>query len=333
MRLLIVTPAPPGSRKGNRITALRWAGLLRSLGHRVTLAEAYLGQRCDVLVALHAWRSAPSVARFRRERPGAALVVALTGTDLYDHIHRHPTARRSLELADRLVVLQPLGIAALPAECREKARAILQSAVRAGPPPRLGVEGAPPRSRAFEVCVLGHLRPVKDPFRAALASRLLPTSSRVRIVQVGGALSDEMAKRARAETAHNPRYRFLGDLPRPRALRRLARSRLLVVSSRMEGGANVISEAAAAGVPVIASRIDGTAGLLGEDHPGYFPVGDTRALAALLMRAESDPAFYRRLLQRSTRLRPLITPARERRSWAALLAELATQKRTLGGSF
>jgi glycosyltransferase involved in cell wall biosynthesis len=62
--------------------------------------------------------------------------------------------------------------------------------------------------------------------------------------------------------AANPRYRWLGELPRWQALRVLARSHVLVLSSLTEGGANVISEALALGVPIVASRIAGSMGLL-----------------------------------------------------------------------
>jgi putative glycosyltransferase (TIGR04348 family) len=314
MRVTLVTPAPPGSRKGNRVTALRWARLLRQLGHRVAVQSEYRGEPCDVLVALHARRSAAAVEAYHAARPDRPLVLALTGTDLYEDIHTDPAARRSLELASRLVVLQPLAIQELGERLRDKARVIYQSAE---------VPAAPrPPTNVFEVCVLGHLRPVKDPFRTALASRLLPPSSRVRVLHVGAALSPDMAEQARAEADANPRYRWLGDLPRPRALRRLARCRLLALTSRLEGGANAVSEAVAAGVPVLSSHIAGSVGLLGADYPGYFPAGDTEALAALLSRAETDAAYYRTLKAHCRRLRPLFRPGRERESWRRLLREL-----------
>ncbi len=69
MNITIVTPAPPGSRKGNRITARRWASLLRQLGHRVAIRQEYRGERCDVLVALHARRSFDAVQAFRSAHP------------------------------------------------------------------------------------------------------------------------------------------------------------------------------------------------------------------------------------------------------------------------
>jgi putative glycosyltransferase (TIGR04348 family) len=315
MNLLVVTPAPPRSRKGNRVTALRWARLLRDLGHHVAVAQEYQGQRCDLLIALHAGHSAAAVERYHAERPGAPLVVALTGTDLYGDIHTSEAARRALGLATRLVVLQPLGIEELPEAIRSKARAIFQS-VR---PPR---SRPAPRADGFEVCVLGHLRPVKDPFRAAEAARLLHSDSKVRILHVGAALSEDMAVRARAEAAANPRYRWLGERPRWQALRLLARSRLLALTSRLEGGANVVSEALAVSVPVVSARIAGSVGILGADYPGYFPVGDTRALADLLRRAETEAAFYQDLAERCAGLRGLVEPERESRSWQRLLGEL-----------
>jgi putative glycosyltransferase (TIGR04348 family) len=333
MKILLVTPAPPGSRKGNRVTALRWAGLLRQLGHHILIRQAYDGERADLLIALHARRSFAAINAFHRAQPDGPIVLALTGTDLYEEIQTDPLARQALELASRLVVLQPLGVEELPPRLRAQARVIYQSCETPPRPNRASrvqtgnsrPSVIDPRS-SFDVCVLGHLRPVKDPFRTALAARLLPTSSRIQVLHAGAALSPEMDKQARAEEAINPRYRWLGDLPRRKALRLLARSRLFVLTSLMEGGANTISEASAVGVPVLASRIPGSVGLLGADYPGYFPVGDTAALAALLTRAETDTKFYKKLEAWCRRLRPLFRPARERESWRRLLRELQVNK-------
>lgn len=315
MKIFLVTPAPAYSRKGNRVTALRWARILRELGHRVVVGQEYGEQSCDLLVALHARRSRASMVRFRRGYPEHPLVLALTGTDLYGDIHCDAPTRQGLELPSRFIVLQPEGIAELPPHLRGRARVIYQS-VR----PPAGVFH--PRQNMFEVCVLGHLRPVKDPFRTAKATWCLPDSSRIRVVHVGAALSAEMGKRACAEMNANPRYEWLGELPRWRALRVLARSRLLVLTSRMEGGANAVSEALACSVPVVSSAISGSVGLLGNDYPGYFPVGDTRALADLLSRLETQAPFYDALKSRCARLRAIVDPGRERRHWQRLLAEL-----------
>jgi glycosyltransferase involved in cell wall biosynthesis len=122
--------------------------------------------------------------------------------------------------------------------------------------------------------------------------------------------------------AENPRYRWLGELPRWRARRLIAGSLLMVLSSRMEGGANVLGEAAVAGVPVLSTRIPGSVGLLGADYPGYFPVGDAAALAALLRRAETDPAYLAALERGVRRAAPLFAPRSEQAAWRALLAEL-----------
>jgi glycosyltransferase involved in cell wall biosynthesis len=120
----------------------------------------------------------------------------------------------------------------------------------------------------------------------------------------------------------NPRYHWLGDQPRWKALRLLARSRLLALTSLLEGGANVVSEAIACGVPVVSSRIPGSLGILGADYPGYFAVGDTAELADLLLRVETDQGFYQTLLDHCRGLGGLADPALERASWRDLLAEL-----------
>lgn len=317
----MICPAPAQSLSGNRATANRWARILRGLKHRVTIAQTYAGEPCDVLIALHARKSAGAVLRFRRDHPGKPIIVALTGTDLYRDIYRSAKAQRTLELATRLVGLQPLAAEELNPHLRRKLRIIYQSASTIDNSSR-DKAARLARGQTFDVCVAGHLRNVKDPLRAAYAARRLPGTSRIRILHAGAALDPGFASKARAEQGRNPRYRWLGEISRGAARRLIARSRLMVLSSRMEGGANVISEALVAGVPVIASRIPGSVGLLGARYAGYFPAGDTRALAELLRRAESDPKFYGNLRAWCTKRARLFEPHREVIAWKALLAEL-----------
>ncbi|HWE23367.1 MAG TPA: selenoneine biosynthesis selenosugar synthase SenB [Myxococcales bacterium] len=315
MRVALVCPAPPGSRLGNRITALRWRRMLRELGHEAVIVEPGATPVADVLVALHARRSAESVRKIRERDADTRIVVALTGTDLYRDVHTDESAQRSLELADRLVVLHDGAAAELPRALRSKTRVVPQSA----PPMRR----LPPVHRYFEVAVVGHLRPEKDPFRAAQAVRAIRDGTRIRIVHAGSALSPEMREQARAEMLSNPRYLWLGELPAWKARRLIARARVLCITSQMEGGANVLSEAISAGTPVLASRIPAMHAILGDDYPGLFPFGDTRALSALLRRAEQDRRFLAALRRRCLTVRPRLSPARERAALRSLLAELA----------
>lgn len=310
-----MTPAPPGSHRGNRVTAERWAGLLTHLGCSVGVTERYGGEPFDLLIVLHVGRGAASIRAFRQRHPSRPLIVTVTGTDVYGGGFDASEVTGSLTAADRIVVLQPRTVDDLSTAVRAKTAVIFQSAE---PPARR----EPIRPDVFEVAVVGHLRPVKDPFRAAEASRLLAPESRVRILHLGEALSPEMGERARAEAASNPRYEWLGDLPHEDALTVMSRCRLVALTSLSEGGPAVIPEAIVAGVPVIASRVAGCVGMLGDDYPGLFPPGDTRALAQLLTWAEGDAGFYQSLRDACDRLRPLFRPEAELAAWAGLLSDL-----------
>lgn len=312
MRIALVTPAGAGSRAGNRHTALRWAAFLRAVGHRVALSTEWLPDaQTEIMLALHARRSHASIRTFREVHPDRPLLLALTGTDVYRDIRTSREARESLREADGFIVLQSKAIEELPLSLRHRAHTVIQSCSS-----RLRHR---PVTRRFRVCVIGHLREEKDPLRALDAMRLVPQEARIELIQLGEALGGRLAEAARSGMEREPRYRWLGSVPHARALGWLASSHAMVISSRMEGGANVVSEALRIGVPVIASRISGNLGLLGEDYPAYFALENTRDLAALLHRAATDAAFYRQLKHRVARLRPTVAPQREARMLLAAL--------------
>src|SRR5262249_30909776 len=197
MNIILVMPQGLSKRTGNAVAAVRWARILRQLGHRVTVATDYADEPAQAMVAIHAWRSAEAIARFKIRYPDRPLILQLSGTDIYEYLTDdvEPTVR-SMELADRLVALNSLAWRAIPRRFRKKLRVILQSAPKPAAPRR-------PSERCFDVCVIGHLREVKDPLRAAFAVRLLPPESRIRIVHIGRAYSRKWAAAAAAEMSVN----------------------------------------------------------------------------------------------------------------------------------
>jgi len=320
LKICIVTPVPPRSRQGNRITALRWARILRTLGHRVDITQEFNRQKCDLMVALHASKSFSSIKRFSEQHPEKVLIVTLTGTDIYRDYHLNDRCLQSIKMATGLIVFQPKILQEIPVQYRDKATVVYQSAT-----PPLGIHK--PRKRFFDVCVIGHLRSIKDPFQSARASRQLPDTSEIRVLHIGGALAPDFEQQAIAEQVSNHRYRWLGELPHWKTIRCLARSRLLVITSKAEGGPIVLVEALAASIPVLSTRIKAVVGHLGENYPGYFPVGDTNALVSLLQLAETDQGFYADLKKRSEKVKSLVDPARERASWKKLLKNLNTLRK------
>ena len=318
MNILIIGPALSNKGRGNRRTAVRWGRILVALGHEVTFGNEYNGQNCDLLLALHAIQSADSVRAFRDANPDRPVVLALTGTDIYglgsmfDEAGRDK-AHRTMELATTLVAFHPLAVDEVPEKIRDKMTVIYQSLHVPGELP-------PRRQDVFEVCVVGELREVKDPFRTGLAARQLSPDSNVRVLHAGAASSEQMAERATKEERTNARYNWLGEVSHAETLALIARSRLLSISSRHEGGANVLTEALALGTPIVASRIAGNVGILGDDYAGYFEVEDTEALSELLRRAETDEGFYESLRDHCAGLAELASPEREAEAWRELLA-------------
>ncbi len=308
----IVTPEGGPRRGGNRVTALRWSLRLRELGHRAWV-DVRWRRPCDVLVAVHATKSAAAARAFAGAHPERPLLVLLAGTDVYPAFVPDPATLAALRAATRILALQPLAGEVLPPDLRPRVRVIVQSAAAVAPRPKV--------ADAFQVVVLGHLRPVKNPLLAAAATRRLPATSRVRVVLAGAALDPALGEAAAAETRANPRFRWLGELRHRDALALLAGSHCLLVPSHGEGGANVLSEAIAAGLPVLATDVPGNRGVLGKDHPGLFPVDDEAALAALLART-GEPPFVAALQARTDALQPMVRPAREREDWRRLLQEL-----------
>jgi|SRR5690349_23392840 len=318
-RVFIATPAPPGSRLGNRVTALRWQRILRELGCLVRVGQGWrTTDRCNLLVALHATKSWNSIRAFRAHHPLLPVVVALTGTDLYGD--KDARTRASVRAASSLVVLQSEALRSLDPASRRNATVILQSAI----PQRARIQH---HRLGLRVVALAHLRAIKNPLLAAQAARLLPSNSRIRIEHYGSSLDARLTTKARRESRLNPHWRWRGERSHAGVLKILTRSDVFLQTSFAEGGSSAMAEALACGLPILSTRNPGAIGMLGRTHPGFFEVDDAPALADLLMRCDRDPAFLR-VLRNASKLRAkLVTPERERKAWFSLLRELGLQAR------
>jgi putative glycosyltransferase (TIGR04348 family) len=283
--------------------------------YRPIVQTAWSGERADALIALHARRSAESIARFHDAAGTRRMAVVLTGTDLYrDLAAGSPEAARSLDLADRIVVLQEDALSSLAPGWRSKATVIFQSA------PLLARRAK--AAGRLDAVVVGHLRAEKDPDTLFAAVRRLPPGLPIRIRHVGAPLDALLGREARALERAEPRYRYSGPLAHGLARSAIARAHVLVHPSVIEGGANVVVEAVTAGTPVIASRIAGNVGMLGADYPGYFEPRDAGGLAALLVRTLEEPRFLAQLRRACDARRPLFRPAAETRVVRTLAAAL-----------
>ncbi len=341
MRIRIHCPVSLEPARGNTVTARRWLRMFQDEGHETFLTTPRIaageerggkgetedpeaGPPAEVLVALHARRSHGVLRAFAEAHPEASRIVVLTGTDLYGDLPDDPEALDSLDLADRLVVLHDEARRDLPEAFRGKCRTILQSvaipkSLEPAGPEAFELDGDRPGLLAL---VASHLREIKDPLLPARALARLPGELPIALRLCGELLEPRLEIPVRRAEAADPRFRWLGPKDRRKILGMTAAADLLILPSRMEGGANVLGEACRLGRPVLATRIPGSLGLLSGDHPGLFPAGDAEALAGLLARCLEDPPFLRELERRSLALAPRFDPKRERAAWTSLLAEL-----------
>ena len=313
----LVTPALASANNGNWQTAHRWARFLAA-DYEVRPMLEWDGRPADAMLALHARRSAASIAAWAALRPRKPLAVVLTGTDLYRDIHHDAAARRSLALADRLVVLHegaPGEVpTAVPPEHRAKCVVCFQSTAQR--------RTLPKTARHLRALMVGHLREEKNPATYFAAARLLAGRSDIRLDPLGASLDAPLGEAARELAAAVPRYRWLGALPHAAALAHIQRAHVLVHASAMEGGAHVVLEAVRSGTPVLASRIPGNVGMLGAGYGGYFEPGDATGLCALLERYRDDSAMLPTLQAQCAARAPLFAPERERATLNRLLADL-----------
>ena len=314
--IVIISPALAAANNGNWQTAKRWQAMLS--GHyRVEIMQSWNSEPFDAMLALHARRSADTIARWAEAHPDKPVVLALTGTDLYRDIVMDPQAQQSLQLAQRLIVLQELGPHSLPPQFRSKCSVVFQSTPRRPP-----VQKATQELRAVMV---GHLRAEKSPQTYFAAARALAHRPDIVLEHIGGVLDLVLGEEARQLAAEVPNYRYLGELSHEQTLEHIAHAHVLVHPSQLEGGAHVLMEAVMCGTPVLASRIDGNVGMLGEGYDGYFPLGDSQALANMLLRCKNEPQFLDHLNKQCALRSPLFEPQAEQAALLQIVSKIISQ--------
>jgi putative glycosyltransferase (TIGR04348 family) len=309
-RIAIITPALADANNGNWQTAKRWSFFLDK-AFKIEVSKTLDTNLVlfDALIALHARRSAAAIKQFSSTKKPIAVV--LTGTDLYGDTPDHIEVRQSLELAHSIVVLQEDALKLVPAQFKNKTKVIYQSAAVRKP--------GPFRQRTFDIAFVGHLRAVKDPMTVLTAITSLDIPQ-IRLIHVGK--TDEYEAEFAHAMASDARIESKGPLPHSVTRQTLGKCRLMVISSIMEGGANVVIEALTNGTPVLASRMSGNIGMLGADYPGYFEVGDHQSLANLIQRCVEDRGFLELLRKYGNRRSSRFYPTTEKRAVLQLAHKL-----------
>jgi glycosyltransferase involved in cell wall biosynthesis len=312
MHVLVSTPYPLTSPKGNTITAKRIVRLLEEAGHRAEVIHTDMPPCADAMIALHATKTLSASMRFKTCCPNSKLIINLTGTDIYkDQVNKKPEFYEALDLADHLVTIQEASLESVPEQYRHKTSFIAPSVL-------LPEEDAVPAPPPHSVLLAAHLRPVKNPFLINKALELLPDLN-LHAFTLGAALEPAMAQQARDWQTRDPRFQWIDNVPYPQALSWMRQVDFTLNTSHSEGGSNAILESIMLGTPVLASHIEGNRGLLGDDYLGYFEPDNAQGLATLIERALSDSNFKAQLQRQTLTLQSKFSPTQERDNWLHLL--------------
>ena len=324
LEIAMVLPedAPVGS--GNRVSAGRWSAMLRAGGHRVRELEApgqhadYAG--LDLWIGLHAERSSSSLDLALTRAPGLRAITVLTGTDLNREGGPSESTQDQLDRSNRLVILNKSARRLVPEPLQDRVRYLPQVPTGIDPIP---VRQAPTATLAM----LGHLRPVKDPEVVLRALENLPRGLGLRVLHAGKPLCAEL-EQACLNASRNPSlpYQYLGPVDRTAALGILAESQGLLLPSRSEGGASVLSEALLTGRAVISSDAPGITSFLPDDYSGTFAIGDDRQLGERLERFATDAEWRHQLTELCASAGEQLRGFDEARGWLELVCELKSAR-------
>lgn len=312
MHILASSAYPLSSPKGNSITAKRIASLLSSAGHTAEAINTDMPPEADVMIALHATKTLAASRRFKTQCPNGKLIIYLTGTDLYkDQPTNNPEFYEALNLADTLVISQPASLDSIPNCYKEKTHLVPASVML---PPEKHVSSPPSSS----IALVGHLRPVKNPFLMNQALDQL-TDLDVHAYTLGAALEPNMITEVNLWQQKDHRFQWLDDVEHAEALSWMRQVDFTLNTSHSEGGSNAVTESIVLGTPVLASRIEGNVGLLGRDYLGYFEPGNSSELAKLINKALTDQNFSEQLTQQIKELQPRFATQKETEGWLSII--------------
>ena len=316
MKFLILFPDNKKAVTGNLCSALQYQIILQDLGHRVELANRYIEQDAEVLIAINADKNNSDIRKFNSDNPQSKIILILSGTDIYPE----PSAKAidSMEVGNVLVVLQSHGIDQVPPLYRNKSTIIYQSIEK------LSVDSERSKSDSeFRVVLISNIRSVKDPLIASRACRLISPASKLKITHVGYCLDEELGSKLTQENKSNIRYEWVGGLSKLEAMTILSESHVLLITSQHEGAGRVVGEAIQLGVPIISTNNLGVTGILGDDYEGYYPVGDAKALSDILTKAEEDKEFLAQLNVHCQNRSSLFDIEEEKKNWEKLINDFS----------